>query len=156
MGQDVIVNITCGTKPVSIAATLAAAFAKCGVVYFSAQKYVRKGNEIVSEGVLPEPIVIAPLFELTEVILPRSEEKVRIILRLLDGTAKNVTAILGGKEKPEKKEIAKYTYYVNDLGREGLVTLDKKGISLTELGRLVGMLLQKSVAVAEKEGSTVD
>ena len=150
MGREVIVNITSGTKPVSIAATLAAALAKCGVVYFSAEKYIRKGHEIFSEGVVLEPIVIAPLFELAEVMLPKSEEKIRIILRLLKGEARNVTAIISEEKKPEKKEIAKYTYYVNDLSRERIVNLDKKGISLTELGRLVGMLLEKSIKVEEK------
>jgi len=143
--REIIVNITSGTKPVAIAATLAAALAKCGVVYFSAKRYVRKDNEIISAGAAPEPIVIGPLFELAEVMLPRSNEKVRIILRLLKGKAKNVTAIISNAKKPEKKEVARYTYYVNDLGRDKLIKIEKDGISLTELGRLVGMLVEKTV-----------
>ncbi|MEM3448054.1 MAG: DUF6293 family protein [Nitrososphaerota archaeon] len=149
-GREVIVNITSGTKPVSIAATLAAALAKCGVVYFSARKYIRKVNEIVSEGVIPEPIVIAPLFELADVLLPRSKEKIRIILRLLSGKAKNVTEIIRGEEKPLKKDIAKYTYYVNELAREKLIDIRKDGISLTELGKLVGMLVKKTEELEQK------
>lgn len=148
-GREVIINITSGTKPVSIAATLAAALAKCGVVYFSAKKYIRKDNEIISEGVIPEPIIIAPLFELGEVMLPQSEEKIRIILRLLKGKAKNVTELISNGKKPERKEIAKYAYYVNDLNRDKLVRIERDGISLTELGRLVGMLVEKTMQMKQ-------
>lgn len=151
-GREVIINITTGTKPISIAATLAAALAQCGVIYFSAERYIRKGNEVVSEGVIPEPIIIAPLFELAEVMLPRSEEKVRIILNLLNGKARNVTQIISSEGKrPNKNEIAKYTYYVNVLSREKLVKIERDGISLTELGKLVGMLVKKTIEIEQEK-----
>jgi hypothetical protein len=148
-GHETIINITSGTKPVAIAATLAAALAKCGVIYFSAKEYDRKGGEIVSKGVISEPFVISPLFELSELMLPQTKEKVRIILRLLKGKAKNVTEIITEGKKPEKKEIARYAYYVNVLGAERLIDIGKDGISLTGLGRLVGMLVEKKIQIEQ-------
>jgi len=145
-GREPIINITSGTKLMALAATIAAALVKCGVIYFAAREYKRVGGEVVSRGVIPEPIVIGPLFELGDVLLPRSEEERKIILALLKKEAKNVKEILiqvDPKKRPLKSEIARYAYYVNKLNREKLVNIEKGRISLTELGRLVGMLLEK-------------
>jgi len=153
-GREPVINITSGTKPVALAATLAAALVRCGVIYFAAKEYARvKGGEVISRGVIPEPIVIAPLFELGDVLLPHSNEERRIILHLLKSETlnvkvKNVKEILtegNVRKKPQKSEIAKYAYYVNKLSRERLIEVEKGNISLTELGRLVGMLLEKKI-----------
>jgi hypothetical protein len=149
-GREVILNVTSGTKLVALAATLAAAIAKCGVVYFSAAEYKREKGEVVSRGVVHEPFIISPLFELAEILLPRSEEETEIILRLLKGSAKSVTEILTSEgKKPDKRKIAKYTYYVNKLSREKLVNVQKDNISLTDLGNLVGMLIEKTIKVKQ-------
>jgi len=151
-GHEVILNITSGTKPVALAATLAGALAKCGIVYFAAKEYRRGSHgEVVSKGVIQEPVYIGPLFELVEILLPHSEEEMKILLYLLkkdSKEAKSVTEILSeGGKKPNKKEIAKYAYYVNKLSKEKLLNIEKNAISLTELGILIAKLIQKRIKI---------
>jgi CRISPR/Cas system-associated protein Csm6 len=150
-GREPIVNVTCGTKPVALAATLAEAMAKCNVIYFAAKEYRREGGEVVSKGVIEEPIVIGPLFELAELLLPKSEEERNVILKLLHkDKVKSITELLiedNLKKKPSKSEIIKYSYYVNKLEKSKYVEIEGDEIMLTDLGKLIGLLLEKEIKV---------
>jgi hypothetical protein len=141
-GYNVIVNICSGTKPVVIAATWAAALAKCGIIYFSAAGYDRTpAGEIVARGVIPNPIYFEPIFEMAETLLKFSSEEKEIISQLYKCEAKTITGLAGGKNA-SKKKIAKYAYYLKNLERRKIVEVTRNKISLTELGKLIARLLE--------------
>jgi hypothetical protein len=151
LGMEAVVNVSGGTKPAAAAAILACALTQSTPVYFAAKEHVTIGGEVVSKGVIEEPITIGPLFELSDALLPRSEENIEVMLSLLEKKkAKSVTEIIQKSKKPTKREIAKYAYYVKELESARLVRNVGGVISLTDLGQLVAKLIRtkKSVEAA--------
>ena len=159
---ELIVNVTGGTKLLASAAVICSMLTKIDPVYIAAQAYeMKKINNLeilIPKGVKEQPILISPLFELTDVLLPTSTERKDVLFWLYHHRkARTVSEMIpfgknrqkgkGGK-KERQKLVAKYTYHANQLISRKLVTKDSRGdFELTKLGDLVARLVEKRVEI---------
>jgi hypothetical protein len=165
-GTDVFVNISTGTKPMAIAATVAAALAGCSVVYFGAKEYSRPSGraEVVATGFEPEPSPISiPIFGLLKDAMTVKPERLQILEDLLKlGQVNNITTLVKARQKTArgkmlKGEVARYYYYLKEMEKIGLVVLDDvikpsdRGKLIVELSRIKRAIMQSGTTIGSRK-----
>jgi len=149
---DVMVNITGGTKPLSAATTLAAAFARTSVVYFMAKEYEIRQGESVAKGVIETPFFLDPLFYLSDALLDFKPDESKILSALLNGPKRKISEIVGTSARAEKvRRTARYSYYLRKLELRHMIRNSPEGFRLTG----VGLLTAKLVAIRDRYKSSI-
>ncbi|WP_262181554.1 DUF6293 family protein [Haloarcula laminariae] len=169
-GNEVLVNVSGGTKPVAIALTFACSLVDNGEpIYYVAEKYPNSHSqtETDSQGVVDTPFEIGPLqgLDLSDILPDKTEEKkIRLILQLLEADAPSGTAELlsqAGVIAPEKPEDEKeasnrrsilQSHYpkARSLKEDKIASKGDDGYTLTNSGELIARLI-KAREEAEQE-----
>lgn len=176
-GNEVIINLSGGTRPVAIASFFACSFAGSGEpVYYIAEEYefdqeatdgiAERG---ISHGVVELPVITPHAEPLNlEHKIPNDVEKIEIITSLLDSnpdSMKNILVNIGKIEKKVQQEtkeerqkiIQKYHRHGGKLAREDIVKKQDSEYALTDTGELIGRLLKAQAKVkSENEYNNSD
>mgnify|MGYP000158477802 CR=1 FL=1 len=158
LGNDVIVNLSGGTKPVAIALVFGCSLANAGQPFYIPKKYS------VSEDGKPEPL--GPYDELfaanlvdplnIEGLIPSEENKRRLLIGLLHSEGqlgvKDILVSVGlvSRNPPEDesekesrmREIQRHHRYASHLVEDGLFQKQDSTYQLTEMGELVAKLVE--------------
>jgi len=157
-GNDIIINLAGGTKPVAIALAFACSLANAGQLFYVAKRY-EEGNDhkVTPAGPYGQAFGANPLRPLNIAnVIPTNEKKQNLLKGLLKAEeAAGVTEILIllGKvsEKPpsdeERKEernriIQRHHRYAHDLVEGGLLEKQNSTYILTETGSLIAQLVK--------------
>lgn len=157
-GNEVIVNLSGGTKPVAIALAFACSLNDTGIpVYYVAENYNEQDGTVVSSGVAEISFEISPiqLLNMTD-IMPDQPEKEEIMLTLLsEGSALGITDILihrgriakktpKDEEKRSKRSSLqqKYHRYANQLVDDDVLSKTGSEYLLTDTGKLITRLVR--------------
>jgi hypothetical protein len=158
LGNDVIVNLSGGTKPVAIALVFACSLADAGQPFYIPKKYG------VNEDGTPEPL--GPYDELFAAnlvkplnikgIIPSKENKRRLLKSLLRSEGqlgvKSILVSVGlvSKKPPQNedekearmREIQRHHRYASHLADDGLFQKQDSTYQLTEMGELIAKLVK--------------
>lgn len=160
--NDVLVNVSGGTKPVAIALAYACSLVENGQpLYYVAEKYPEDKTQAdaSSTGVVDTSFEVSPLQDLDfSEILPSKDDtgKKRLLIQLLDADewmgVKDLLAKDGviAEDKPDDKEAAEeresilHSHYshAGDLFDDNIVDKNGSDYKLTDSGKLIARLVQ--------------
>lgn len=155
-GNEIILNLSGGTKPVAIALFLASSFADSGQMVYAAREYKSTDGDSTSSDVI-SPFFENPLNPINiNKIIPENDAKRKILVGLLEvPTEKGMTDLLISMGKitespPENKSrkeernrtIQRYHKHAESLEKDGLVTKSDSKYSLSETGNLIARLVE--------------
>jgi len=161
-GNDIVVNLSGGTKPVAIALTFACSLANAGQLFYVAKRYQTEDNEekdhkVISAGPYGEAFAANPLrpLNITNVI-PNNEKKQNLLKGLLKtdrpAGVTEILVLLGRvsenppPEEEQKEErnriIQRHHRYAHSLVEKDLVEKKNSTYLLTETGELIAQLVE--------------
>jgi len=161
--NQVMVNLSGGTKPVAIALAFACSLTEVGMpLYYVARGYEKSEGEVHSTGVVDEQFPVRPLqpLNITDVV-PDDEEKVELAIQLLqeedsvgitDLLAKN--GLISGatpddeeKKKNRQRKVQKYHRHAKQMFERDVLKREDSKYSLTESGELIARLVEVKKSV---------
>ena len=157
LGNQLIVNLAGGTRPVAIASVFACALCGFGFpVYLVAETYDtnRTRTRVGARGVIDStfPIEMTDTLFNLEKLIPQVNEELTIIRVLLDsvGYSSRLTAILQKTtnarkptvDKPSSSEYTRYTRAIQKLEKQNFLKKSGRTLSLTEIGKVVGNIIR--------------
>lgn len=168
-GNEVLANVSGGTKPVAIGLSYASSLVD-GVIpifYYVAENYTDEDSQsdASSTGIVGNPFQVSPLqaIDLTDVI-PQDKEKEVLLLELLKHDDYiGIKELLVNREKisksppnePEKKKerkntLQRYHRHAGSLLEDNIVEKSNSKYKLTKSGDLISRLLRERIKVEEK------
>lgn len=161
--NEVIINISGGTRPVAIASSYTCSFSGIGEpIYYVAEKYKLDSQIGSSKGVLESPFSVSPLntgaLDLSDKI-PESEEKIDIILGLEafggESQMKKILVNAGkitdvpSENTDRQKIIQRYHSHANKLVEMKVIEKEDGMYSLTSTGELFAEMIKVQREVKE-------
>lgn len=171
-GNEVIVNLSGGTKPVAIALAFACSLNNTGQpVYYVAKNYEKRDGMVASSGVVDISSEIAPLNILNiSDIMPTDRIKQDILVYLLGIEEKiGITELLVRtgeitKDPPDEEDdrsardrtIQKYHRHANQLADDGVLQKFGSNYQLSNTGNMIARLVQVRREVNDGQTSLDD
>lgn len=157
-GNDIIINLAGGTKPVAIASAFACSLANTGQLFYVAKRYEEgNGHEVTPAGPYSQAFGANPLRPLNIAnVIPTNKNKQNLLMGLFKADEEigvtDILVLLGVvSEKPssdekKKKErnrvIQRHHRYAHDLVEQDLLEKQDSTYSLTETGELIAQLVE--------------